>query len=104
LPVRILTSSAFLTGFGNYEELIKLNRDKAYFRNQRHRAIKKKKGICKRLGGSDLVYAWVRDNPGRLSKGKIHCSCWMCRLKSYDNKSHSDKKKDESYFQQLSEL
>jgi len=81
-----------------------LNRDRAYYREQRQRTILKKKGICKRLGGNDLVFAWIRDNPGRLSKGKIHCSCYMCRTKSYDEKSHSDKKKEKTSLQQLAEL
>lgn len=39
-----------------------------------------------------------------LSKGKIHCSCPMCRHKSYDEKSMSDKRKDELARQQLEEL
>jgi len=73
-----------------------LNRNRAYYRYQRIRTINRKKGICKRLGGNELVDAWVRDNPGRLSKGKIHCSCWMCRRKSYDEKSISDIRKLES--------
>ena len=45
-----------------------------------------------------MVYAWTRDKPGRLSKGKIHC---LCRMKSYDYKSHSDRKKEDAYTQQL---
>jgi len=73
-----------------------LNRDRAYYRYQRIRTINRKKGICKRLGGNELVEAWVRYKPGRLSKGKIHCSCWMCRRKSYDEKSISDVRKLES--------
>ena len=27
------------------------------------------------------------------AKGKIHCSCSMCRTKSYDQMSHSDVRK-----------
>ena len=39
-----------------------------------------------------------------LSKGKIHCSCPMCRHKSYDEKSTIDKRKDESARSQVEEL
>jgi len=73
-----------------------LNRNRVYYRYQRIRTINKKKSICKRLGGNELVDAWVRDNPGRLSNGKIHCSCWMCRRKSYNEKSINDIRKLES--------
>jgi len=83
--------------------MIKLNREKAYYRYQRARAIRKKKGICKRLGGDDMVQAWAGNKPGRLSKGKIHCSCCMCRTKSYDEKKISDKRKDESAYQQITQ-
>lgn len=78
-----------------------MSRDRAYYRKQRVRSIKRKKGICKRIGGNDLVRAWSRDKPGRLSKGKIHCSCPMCRIKSFDGKSLSDRKKDIAVAQQL---
>lgn len=71
-----------------------MNRDRAYYRKQRARAINRKQGICKRVGGDDSVRAWTRGQPGRLSKSKIHCSCWMCRIKSDDCKSASDISKD----------
>lgn len=29
---------------------------------------------------------------GRLAKGKVHCSCPMCRTKSYDSLSARDKR------------
>ena len=70
-----------------------MKRSRAYYREQRIRAINRKKGILKRIGGDEYVFAWMRNEPNRLSKGKIHCSCWMCRSKSYDCISHSDKKK-----------
>ena len=37
-------------------------------------------------------------------QGKIHCSCWMCRRKSYDELSGTDKRKQEAYRQQLEEM
>jgi hypothetical protein len=76
--------------------MIILNRSRAYYREQRIRAINRKKGILKRLGGDDLVQAWSGGGVfGRFAKGKIHCSCWMCRTKSYDEKKHNDRKKEQ---------
>jgi len=81
--------------------MIALNRNRAYYRKQRARAISRKKVFLKRLGGDELIRAWSRGEFGRLSKGKIHCSCWMCRIKSYGSKSHSDKKKETVAVQQM---
>lgn len=60
-----------------------------------------KLNLLKRIGGNKLVDAWTRDQTGRLAKGKIHCSCWMCRCKSYDCLSNRDMQKHESALQQL---
>jgi hypothetical protein len=57
--------------------------------------------MLKKYGGNEYVFAWSRGKYGRLSKGKIHCSCWMCRTKSYDTISNADKKKFLSAQQQL---
>jgi hypothetical protein len=70
-----------------------MKRNRGYYRQQRTRAINRKKGILKRIGGDEYVFAWAQNEPNRLSKGKIHCSCRMCRKKSYDGISHSDAKK-----------
>ena len=51
------------------------------------RAIHRKEGILKRIGGEEYIRAWTGGTPGRLAKGKIHCSCPMCRKKSYDSPS-----------------
>ena len=59
-----------------------MNRDRAYYRYQREKHIRRKLGILRRLGGDEYVYAWSRDRPGCLSKGKIHCSCPMCAAKT----------------------
>ncbi len=67
-----------------------MNRDRAYYRKQRKRIIRNKSRLLKRLGGGDLYEGWTRGYPGRLAKGKIHCSCWMCRTKSYDYLLHRD--------------
>ena len=61
-----------------------MNRDRIYHRKQRMRAIHRKETILRQLGGEEYVLAWEHGAAGRLSKGKIHCSCWMCRRTSYD--------------------
>lgn len=58
------------------------NRSRSYYRHQRNRAVKRKLKI--------IQFAWGLDqrddsehpclkNPGRLSKTKINCSCWLCK-------------------------
>ena len=48
-----------------------------YYRHHRKRVIRRKQKIMKH-------YFWqVKNNEfGRLSKDKIHCSCWMCSRKT----------------------
>lgn len=80
------------------------NRTRAYYRHQRWRAIRRKYRIRKQLWGRELVEDYYSKVPiGTLSKGKIHCSCPMCRTKSYDELSHRDKKYLESATEQLKE-
>ncbi len=64
-------------------------RSRAERRDYRQRKIDRKKRIVHELNDY-----WVYGEEGRLSKGKIHCSCPMCRMKSYDEKKHSDKIKE----------
>ena len=78
-----------------------MKRTRAYYRRQRNRAIERKLGILRRLGGEEYVYAWTRGAYGRLAKGKIHCSYPMCRAKSRDEHSHRDKKAFLSAKQQM---
>ena len=78
-----------------------MKRTRAYYRRQRNRAIERKLGILRRLGGEEYVYAWTRGAYGHLAKGKIHCSCPMCRAKSRDEHSHRDKKAFLSAKQQM---
>lgn len=80
-----------------------MERDRAYYRYQRKQHIKRKMGILKRLGGKEYLYSWTSDEYGRLSKGKIHCSCWMCRSKSYDSPTHMDWCAKETAEQQIKE-
>ena len=56
------------------------------------RTIHRKETILRQLGGEEYVLAWEHGAAGRLSKGKIHCSCWMCRRKSYDDPRIRDKR------------
>ena len=81
-----------------------MNRDRSYYRKQRMRAIHRKEKIIRQLGGEEFVSAWARGAAGRLSKGKIHCSCWMCRRKSYDDPQIRDKRAAMDAAQQLLEI
>lgn len=78
-----------------------MNRERSYYRYQRNRAINKKLGKLRRLGGEKLVYAWTHGKYGKLSKGKIHCSCPLCRVKSYDEASRRDRAAKEAATEQL---
>lgn len=53
-----------------------MERTRAYRRKQRSRVIARKKRICRLYHGFDY-YPF----DGMYSKGKIHCSCPMCRGK-----------------------
>lgn len=57
-----------------------MNRSLNYYREQRRKHIKRKKRIIK-----DLNNYWYYKHDGELSKGKIHCSCKLCRAKSREN-------------------
>ena len=81
-----------------------MNRDRSYYRKQRMRAIHRKETILRQLGGEEYVLAWEHGAAGRLSKGKIHCSCWMCRRKSYDDPQIRDKRAAMDATQQLLEI
>jgi hypothetical protein len=82
-----------------------MKKSKAYRRAQRKRVICRKIHILKKSGGEQYVKAWSRGGEtGRLAKGKIHCSCWMCRRKSYDELTHTDRKKLLSGKQQIDDI
>jgi hypothetical protein len=71
-----------------------LKRNKSYYRYQRNRAINRKFNILRKDWGTEETEKFYdKTNKGKLSKGKIHCSCWMCREKSYIELKHTDKKK-----------
>ena len=72
-----------------------MKRSQGYYRRQRKRTIQRKRGILLRTGGKELYKGWTRGAEGRLAKGKIHCSCPMCRTKSYDELGIRDKRDKE---------
>lgn len=78
--------------------------NRAKIRWQRRRTIKRKLGVLRRIGGEELAFSWTGGEPGRLSKGKIHCSCPLCRLKSSEQIAHRDAKKHANATSQLSDL
>jgi len=78
-----------------------MKKTETFRRSERTRIINRRVKILKQFGGEKYVFAWSRGDIGRFSKGKIHCSCWMCRSKSYDAISRADKRKLISAQQQL---
>ena len=79
-------------------------RGRDWRRFQRNRTIHRKVDILRGIGGDENVKAWTGGGYiGVLSKNKIHCSCWMCRAKSYDEPAHSDWKAQVGADQQVRE-
>lgn len=66
-----------------------MNREKSYYREMREKHIDRKKRIVKKA--YSLIDNYY-EHDGMYSKGKIHCSCWMCRTKSYDEATMMDKR------------
>lgn len=65
-----------------------MNRSRDYYRKMRAKHIKRKKAIVHH-------WRWWRDNnysyyahDGQYSKGKIHCSCPLCKEKARHNGRH----------------
>ena len=61
-------------------------RGRAQTRYERYLHIKRKKKIIK-----DQNDYWYYKHEGVLSKGKIHCSCQMCRMKTTNKGKHKNK-------------
>jgi len=80
-----------------------MKKNRAYRRSQRERVINRKTHILRKIGGEKYIFAWSGGKKGRFAKGKIHCSCWMCRSKSHDSLSHADRIKLLAVQQQLNE-
>ena len=81
-----------------------MNRDRSYYRKQCRRTIHRKEELLRRIGGEVYVRAWANGTTGRFANGKIHCSCWMCRRKSYDNPQLRDKRMAMGAAEQLREI
>lgn len=63
-------------------------RTKAYYRYQRNKSIQRKLKIIKNVWKYDehaaIKHPYIL-HPGKLSKGKLNCSCKMCKFeKHYD--------------------
>lgn len=71
------------------------NRSRAYYRHHRRRIIRRKVKIAVR-------YGWNASCKGQYAKGKIHCSCSLCAVKTKkDGFPHSQKKQLQNLDQQL---
>jgi hypothetical protein len=75
------------------------NRTAAYRRHKRYAVIRRKKNIIRDSWHGE----WHYDHEGSLDKGKIHCSCPMCRQKSYDQASRADIRIADRMLEQLAE-
>ena len=77
-----------------------MGRGMAYTRYVRNKAIQRKKRICKK------VYGWgYYDHDGQYSKGKIHCSCWMCKYsKHYNLPTVAEMRSNDRFKSQLKEV
>ena len=58
-----------------------VERTRAYTRKMRAKHIKRKKRITAHYWSADTYPYYSHD--GMYSKGKVHCSCRMCRGKDY---------------------
>ena len=54
-------------------------RNRAWRRHERYRVIQRKLGILKQWSDVDETKFAL----GKLSKGKVHCSCRMCRYEQF---------------------
>lgn len=67
--------------------LLTIDRNIEHRRNQRERSIKRKEKVIKTSFGTELEDYRNSHNKGyvrgKLDKGKIHCSCRMCRYEKH---------------------
>ncbi|WP_091270606.1 hypothetical protein [Alteribacillus persepolensis] len=63
-----------------------MERNRAYYRHQRKKAINKKSRIIKNtqlFDDKDEMMDIRLRQPGRLHKMKVHCSCKMCKYEKH---------------------
>lgn len=63
-------------------------RNDNYRRKQRHKHICRRLEIIKNVYQDNPIY-WCGNNPGRLDKAKIHCSCPMCSTKTRNKRKRN---------------
>ena len=88
------------------------NRHRGYYRKQRVKAIKRKYRIRKSLWGEEKTIEYYDNVPkGTLSKGKVHCSCYLCSAKTKrdgwkpsDQKRINSMKKNKRIFKEVLKL
>ena len=79
-----------------------MNRTRDYYRKMRAKHIKRKKNIVLHWNGFEAGYY---SDDGKYSKGKIHCSCSLCKSKAWYGKhmptlqERKQKDKELSYMQ-----
>lgn len=72
---------------------------RSYLRNVRQKAIRRKQRIIKEQNNY-----WHYKHAGELAKGKIHCSCPLCRRKSSDSAKFSDLRRTQGDIEQMMEI
>lgn len=72
---------------------------------ERKKHIQRKVRILKDMFGRNNFSRWYGEVPkGKFSKGKIHCSCYLCKPHKYDkSETVSNKRKIESAEQDIEE-
>ena len=90
-------------------------RDRAFRRNMRHKHIARKKSICNshstfakdkngKLDFSRRIPMDWYEYDGQYSKGKIHCSCGLCKFgRKYGLPTLKDRKEKEIYNEMIKE-
>ncbi|WP_433748029.1 hypothetical protein [Falsibacillus pallidus] len=60
-----------------------MQRNQAYYRHQRNRVIQWKKKFILNAREGDVEFDRRLQQPGRLSKEKLGCSCFMCKYEKH---------------------
>jgi hypothetical protein len=61
------------------------NRSKDYYRHHRNRVIQKKLKVVNNVWCRDETFPHPYEvHPGKLAKGKLHCSCYMCKFEKHN--------------------